>query len=71
VRNIQQQTNPKKNQNVGKQLDFQYQKIEDDLASKFSSRVRLNMKNSRGKGAIEIPFESEDDLSRILELLDW
>lgn len=71
VRNIQQQTKPKKNQNVGKQLDFQYQKIEDDLASKFSTRVRLNIKNSKGKGAIEIPFESEDDLSRILELLDW
>ncbi len=71
VRNIQQQTKPKKNTNVGKQLDFQYQKIEDDLASKFSTRVRLNLKNSRGKGAIEIPFDSEDDLSRILELLDW
>lgn len=71
VRNIQEQLKPKKNQNVGKQLDFQYQKIEDDLASKFSTRVRLNLKNSRGKGAIEIPFDSEDDLSRILELLDW
>ncbi len=71
VRNIQQQTKPKKNQHVGKQLDFQYQKIEDDLASRFSTRVRLNIKNSKGKGAIEIPFDSEDDLSRILELLDW
>ncbi|MFZ4862600.1 ParB/RepB/Spo0J family partition protein [Sphingobacterium sp. Mn56C] len=71
VRNIQEQAKPKKNQNVGKQLDFQYQKIEDDLASRFSTRVKLNLKNSRGKGAIEIPFESEDDLSRILELLDW
>ncbi|MCC2600430.1 ParB/RepB/Spo0J family partition protein [Sphingobacterium sp. FBM7-1] len=70
VRNIQQQSKPKKNP-VGKQLDFQYQKIEDDLASRFSTRVKLNLKNSRGKGAIEIPFESEDDLSRILELLDW
>ncbi|PRD52087.1 ParB/RepB/Spo0J family partition protein [Sphingobacterium gobiense] len=70
VRNIQQQNKPKKNP-VGKQLDFQYQKIEDDLASRFSTRVKLNLKNSRGKGAIEIPFESEDDLSRILELLDW
>ncbi|HAK29444.1 MAG TPA: chromosome partitioning protein ParB, partial [Sphingobacterium sp.] len=46
-------------------------KIEDDLASKFSSRVKLNLKSTKGKGAIEIPFESEDDLSRILELLDW
>ncbi|ERJ61201.1 ParB/RepB/Spo0J family partition protein [Sphingobacterium paucimobilis] len=71
VRNIQEQLKPKKNQNVGKQLDFQYQKIEDDLASRFSTRVRLNLKNARGKGAIEIPFDSEDDLSRILELLDW
>ncbi|HLT86924.1 MAG TPA: ParB/RepB/Spo0J family partition protein [Sphingobacterium sp.] len=70
VRNIQQQNKPKKNP-VGKQLDFQYQKIEDDLASRFSTRVKLNIKNSKGKGAIEIPFESEDDLSRILELLDW
>lgn len=70
VRNIQEQSKPKKNP-VGKQLDFQYQKIEDDLASRFSTRVRLSMKNSKGKGAIEIPFDSEDDLSRILELLDW
>lgn len=70
VRSIQQQNKPKKNP-VGKQLNFQYQKIEDDLASRFSTRVKLNMKNSKGKGAIEIPFESEDDLSRILELLDW
>ena len=71
VRNIQEQIKPKKGKGVGKQLDFQYQKIEDDLASKFSTRVRLNLKNARGKGAIEIPFDSEDDLSRILELLDW
>ncbi|WP_437920195.1 ParB/RepB/Spo0J family partition protein [Sphingobacterium sp. LRF_L2] len=70
VRNIQEQSKPKKAP-VGKQLDFQYQKIEDDLASRFSTRVRLNLKNSKGKGAIEIPFDSEDDLSRILELLDW
>lgn len=71
VRNIQEQIKPKKGKGVGKQLDFQYQKIEDDLASRFSTRVKLNLKNAKGKGAIEIPFESEDDLSRILELLDW
>lgn len=71
VRNIQEQIKPKKGKGVGKQLDFQYQKIEDDLASRFSTRVKLNLKNTKGKGAIEIPFNSEDDLSRILELLDW
>jgi ParB family chromosome partitioning protein len=51
-------------------LSFQVQKIQDDLASKFSTKVKLKL-NSQGKGFIEIPFLSEDDLSRILEMLDW
>ena len=51
-------------------LSFQVQKIEDDLASKFSTKVKLKV-SSQGKGTIEIPFLSEDDLNRILEMLDW
>ncbi|MFB9843466.1 ParB/RepB/Spo0J family partition protein [Mucilaginibacter ginsenosidivorans] len=51
-------------------LSFQVQKIQADLASKFSTQVKLKV-NSQGKGSIEIPFLSEDDLSRILEMLDW
>lgn len=51
-------------------ISFQYQKIQDDLASKFATRVILKVQG-QGKGAIEIPFISEDDLNRILELLDW
>ncbi|MDB5142322.1 MAG: ParB/RepB/Spo0J family partition protein [Mucilaginibacter sp.] len=51
-------------------LSFQVQKIQDDLASKFSTKVKLKV-NSQGTGSIEIPFLSEDDLSRILEMLDW
>jgi ParB family chromosome partitioning protein len=56
----------------GKQpaVSFQVQKIQDDLASKFSARVKLKM-GAQGKGTIEIPFLSENDLSRILEMLDW
>lgn len=71
VREVQQ---AKEKKQKGKQeagLNFQFQKIEDDLASKFATRVKLNLKSAKGKGAIEIPFDSEDDLSRILELLDW
>ena len=49
---------------------FEYQKLQRDLASKFATKVKLKM-GENGKGAIEIPFVSEDDLSRILELLDW
>jgi ParB family chromosome partitioning protein len=49
---------------------YAFQKIEDDLASKFSTRVKLKV-DRQGKGMIEIPFLSEDDLNRILEMLDW
>lgn len=51
-------------------ISFQMQKIQDDLSSKFSTKVKLNISN-QGKGSIEIPFLSEDDLGRILEMLDW
>jgi len=36
-------------------VSFQVQKIQDDLASKFGTRVKLKM-GSQGKGSIEIPF---------------
>ncbi len=51
-------------------VSFEYQKLQRDLASKFATKVKLKV-NENGKGAIEIPFVSNDDLSRILELLDW
>jgi ParB family transcriptional regulator, chromosome partitioning protein len=50
-------------------ISFQFQKIEDRLASKFSTKVKLKV-GSEGKGSIEIPFLSEDDLGRLLEMLD-
>jgi ParB family chromosome partitioning protein len=61
---------PKKEGKKPESLSFQVQKIQDDLASKFGTRVKLKM-NDGGKGAIEIPFLSEEDLGRILEMLDW
>jgi ParB family chromosome partitioning protein len=51
-------------------ISFEYQKLQRELTSKFSTRVKLKV-SENGKGAIEIPFGSQDDLSRILELLDW
>jgi len=56
---------------AGKGISFHYQKIEDDLASKFATKVKLTVAANKNKGAIEIPFHSEEDLNRILELLDW
>jgi len=65
-------------QNIGKgkkpakasAMSFQYMKIQDDLASKFSTHVKLKL-DEKGKGSIEIGFMSDDDLNRILEMLDW
>ncbi|MHB1178898.1 MAG: ParB/RepB/Spo0J family partition protein [Daejeonella sp.] len=51
-------------------ISFQYMKIQDDLASKFATNVKLRLKD-KGTGSIEIAFMSDDDLNRILEMLDW
>jgi ParB family chromosome partitioning protein len=69
VRDLQK-SQPKKEGKQPEPISFQLQKVQDDLASKFSTRVKLKV-NSQGNGVIEIPFLSEDDLSRILEMLDW
>lgn len=70
VRNLQQQNAPSAQKPQANGVSFQYQKLQDDLASKFATRVKLKVDKS-GKGAIEIPFMGDDDLNRILELLDW
>ena len=70
VRELQKTGNKVKSLQKPKLISFQLQKIEDDLASKFGTRVRLKVQD-KGTGAIEIPFMSEDDLNRILEMLDW
>lgn len=50
--------------------NFEYQKIQDDLSSKFGNKVLIKA-DDKGKGSINIPFLSTDDLNRILEMLDW
>ena len=50
--------------------NFEYQKIQDDLSSKFGNKVLIKA-DDKGRGAINIPFLSTDDLNRILEMLDW
>ncbi|MCX2475894.1 ParB/RepB/Spo0J family partition protein [Pedobacter sp. MC2016-05] len=70
VRNLQHSPLKIEEKPAVKGVSFQYQKLQDDLASKFATRVKLKV-SQNGKGAIEIPFMSDDDLNRILELLDW
>ncbi len=71
VREIQERKTGLGKRDKASPLSFQYQKVEDDLASKFATRVKLKVSGKKGNGAIEIPFHSEEDLNRILELLDW
>ncbi|WP_131535616.1 ParB/RepB/Spo0J family partition protein [Pedobacter nototheniae] len=70
VRNLQHLPLKESEKPKEKVVSFQYKKLQDDLASKFATRVKLKV-GQNGKGAIEIPFMSDDDLNRILELLDW
>lgn len=65
-----QQAPVKKEGKQPEPISFQVQKIQDDLASKFSTRVKLKI-GDQGRGTIEIPFLSESDLTRILEIMDW
>lgn len=44
---------------------------EDQLQSKFGTKVALSLSSKKaGAGKIEIPYLSDDDLTRILEILD-
>lgn len=46
-----------------------YKRIEDNLASHFSTKVKLDRK-SNGKGSITVEFYSDDDLERIMKLMN-
>jgi len=49
-------------------LSFSQQKIKDDLTDFLKTKVQLQS-NSTGKGKLTIPFTSEKELERIIELL--
>lgn len=61
---------PGKDKEAPKGISFEYQKIQDDLSSKFGAKVQVKT-DGKGKGQINIPFLSNDDLNRILDMLDW
>ncbi|MGQ0829553.1 MAG: ParB/RepB/Spo0J family partition protein [Bacteroidota bacterium] len=50
-------------------LTLQQQNIMNDLRALFNTRVQISRETS-GKGKILIPFKSDNDLKRILDLLD-
>jgi ParB family chromosome partitioning protein len=50
-------------------LTLEKSKIVDDLRAVFNTKVNISQENN-GKGKIVIPFKSDNDLKRILDLLD-
>lgn len=50
-------------------LTFEQKQIVEDLRAVFNTKVQIS-KESSGKGKIVIPFRSDNDLKRILDLLD-
>ena len=47
---------------------FEYQKLANDISNKIGKNVKLKVSKS-GKGKIEIPFNSNDDLHQIISQL--
>lgn len=50
-------------------LSLSEKKVQDDLSFHFSSKIKI-AKSNNGKGKIVIPFDDEEHLKRILDLLD-
>ncbi len=69
VRAISSPTKETKSKNPLKN-ETHYRKIEEQLGSRLSSKIEL-IADKTGKGKIIIPFLSDDDLNRILEMMDW
>lgn len=62
-------TTSSKNKTEKITLSFEQQQIVDDLRAVFNTKVSIT-RDEKGKGKITIPFKSDKDLTRILDILD-
>ncbi|MEN8252104.1 MAG: hypothetical protein ABFQ53_00785 [Patescibacteria group bacterium] len=46
-----------------------FKNVRDELAGRFETKVDIKRSN-KGSGSIVIPFKSDDDLQRIIDILD-
>lgn len=68
VRNLSRQKSPQQS-NGRKKLSPVYQRLEDTLASHFSTKVNLEHNGSKGAGSIRIDYFSLEELNKILDLM--
>ena len=59
----------KKIRPTGSKLSEEYMMLQKHLCGFFGSKVQLSC-TAKGKGKISIPFNDEEDLERIMEILD-
>jgi len=59
---------PGKETKIAPHLPLHIRKIQEELESHFGAKINFK-RNSKGKGQIVIPFSSDKDLNRILELI--
>jgi ParB family chromosome partitioning protein len=50
-------------------LPFEFQKMQSDIRLKFGKKAALK-RSEEGRGKIEIPFATDDDLQRLVDLLE-
>ncbi len=50
-------------------LGEQYNALKDQLSARFGTKIKFD-RNERGKGKITIPFANDEELERIVEILD-
>ena len=60
----------KKSSGITTELPFEFRKIQNVLTSQLESKVEVKL-TGKQKGKIIIPFESSDDLNRVLEKLNY
>ena len=63
VRGVETKKASKPKLNKG-ELSFEQQKLKEDLSDMFGNQVIIK-KDSAGKGKLEIPFNSDEDLNRL------
>ncbi|MBL4651491.1 MAG: ParB/RepB/Spo0J family partition protein [Flavobacteriales bacterium] len=51
------------------ELSFEQQKLRDDLSDMFGNKISIK-KDADGKGKLEIPFNSDEDLNRLAEFFN-
>lgn len=61
-------TDDKKAKAPKKNTDYALQQVQSKLSGRFGTKVQIK-KNAENKGEIKIPFLSNDDLNRILDLI--